>query len=253
MATCNSCGAKVGFLKGKCEDCQKLDNVKNLRETRDNLLAGFAEMKQEFTKRRPDLLDVWARSMKAQGKDPDAYFKKMKSDDQYDFSEMLETTPVKLETSILDPIPEGDKVLALASGTNKFGNSDYCYWILTDRNVVIVRYGLMRRTEIRGSELVALQQISGFEKQQTSRAANTWEIVMTRASNADGILHVPDVVASEMIAAYNKARGDASPATSGREKKDAAESIRNLKSLLDDGLISESEFEAKRQKLLEEI
>jgi hypothetical protein len=191
--------------------------------------------------------------MKAQGKDPDAYFEKMKSDDTYDFSEMFETTPTKLEASILDPIPEGDKVLALASGTNKFGNSDYCYWILTDRNVVIVRYGLMRRNEIRGNELVSLQQISGFEKQQTSRAANTWEIVMTRASNSDGILHVPDVVASEMIAAYNKARGDSSPASAVREKKDAAESIRNLKSLLDDGLISESEFETKRQKLLDEI
>jgi hypothetical protein len=253
MASCNSCGTKIGFLKGLCEDCQQEARKKDLRETRDNLLAGYHQMAEEFGRRRPDLLDVWTKSMSAQGRDPAAFQAKLKTDDVYEWDEMFNAQPVKLEDSILDPIPEGDKVLALASGTNKFGNSDYCYWILTDRNVVIVRYGLMRRNEIRGSELVSLQQISGFEKQQTSRAANTWEIVMTRASNSDGILHVPDVVASEMIAAYNKARGDSSPASAVREKKDAAESIRNLKSLLDDGLISESEFEAKRQKLLDEI
>ena len=253
MATCNSCGTKIGFLKGKCEDCQKVENKKNLRETRDNLLASYAEMATDLQKRRPDLLEVWTRSMKAQSKDPEAYFKILKSDEIYDGHELFKATPVKLEASIVDPIPTDDKVMAFASGTNKFGNSDYVYWILTNKNVVIVRYGLLRRWEIRGSELVSLQQISGFEKQQTSRSENTWEMVMTRASNSDGILHVPDAVATEMIAAYNKARGESSPATVVQEKKDPAESIRNLKSLLDDGLISESEFEAKRQKLLDEI
>jgi hypothetical protein len=56
-----------------------------------------------------------------------------------------------------------------------------------------------------------------------------------------------------MIAAYNKARGEATSPSVGSEKKDAAESIRNLKNLLDEGLISQSEFEAKRQKLLDQI
>lgn len=234
-------------------ECQKVENKKHLRETRDTLLAAYAEITEDLSNRRPDLLEVWSRSMKSQGRDPETHYQKLRTDEIYDSHEMYKATPIKLETSIVDPIPKDDKVMAFASGTNKFGSSDYVYWILTNKNVVIVRYGLMRRWEIRGSELVSLQQISGFEKQQTSRSENTWEMVMTRASNSDGILHVPDAVATDMIAAYNKARGESSPARVVQEKKDPAESIRNLKSLLDDGLISESEFGAKRQKLLDEI
>jgi hypothetical protein len=254
LASCNKCGKKIGFLKGLCDDCQKKFQEEAERESRDLTHQAYEDMIKEFKAKRPDLLKAWEKWNKDLGKqEVSAHMKKLKSKEPFDAFEVNQEGPIVLESSIIDPIPVGDRILAIASGINKIGNSDYCYWILTDRNVVIVRYGLMRRTEIRGNELVSLNQISGFERQQTSRSSNLWEMVMTRASNADGILHVEDAVATTMISAYNSAKTKLQGGSSSSSSKDPAEAIRALKGLLDDGLISQQEFDEKRKKLLEDI
>jgi hypothetical protein len=256
VPTCSDCGTKIGFLKGLCDPCQTKAQAKFKRDNRDNNYKSYEEMISLFKEKRPDLLKAWENWTRDLGKqDVSTHMKKLKSDQDFEIFELNQQGPTVLEPSIIDPIPVSDKVLAMASGTNKIGNSDYCYWILTDKNVVIVRYGLMRRTEIRGNELVALNQISGFERQQTSRSSNLWEMVITRASNADGILHVEDAVASNMISAYNAAKADlqGSAGSGPRETKDPADAIRKLKGLLDEGLITQEEFDDKRKKLLEEM
>ena len=60
-------------------------------------------------------------------------------------------------------------------------------------------------------------------------------------------------MANAMVTAYNAAKTNLGTAPGSRQKKDAAESIRNLKGLLDEGLISKEEFDLKRGKLLDQM
>jgi hypothetical protein len=254
VATCSECGSKVGFLKSRCEDCAEKKVREANRENREKLIVEFEAFIEEFKAKRPDLFTSWEAFVKNEGhRDIASHLKLLRSSDEEDNNKAFTDRPKILETSILDPIPTGDRVICLASGINKFGPSDSCYWILTDKHIVIVRYGLMRTNELRGTEVIALDQITGFEKSKTSRNDVVWNLVITRASNTDGIHNVKDAVANAMVTAYNAAKTNLGTGSVTREKKDAAESIRNLKALLDEGLITQEEFDLKRAKLLEEM
>lgn len=254
MAVCSECGSKVGFLKSTCEDCAKKKAQEASRETREKLTIEFEVFIEEFKAKRPDLFTSWETFVKNEGnRDVASHLKLLRSTNEEDFNKAFTDRPKILETSIMDPIPPGDRVICLASGINKFGPSDSCYWILTDKHIVIVRYGLIRTSELRGTEVIALDQITGFEKSKTSRNDVVWNLVITRANNTDGIFSVNDAVANAMVTAYNAAKTNLGAGSGTRDKKDAAESIRNLKGLLDEGLISQEEFDLKRAKLLEEM
>lgn len=254
MAVCSECGSKVGFLKSTCEDCTKRNLQAEERENRKRLLEEFETFIEDFKSARPDLYKAWEVFTKNEGtRDPASHLKMLKSSGEVDQVELLTHRPQLLQKSIIDPIPPGDKVLCMASGINKFGTRDSCFWILTDKHIVIVRYGLIRNTELRGSEVIALEQITGFEKNKTSRNDVDWNLIITRASNTDGMFSVKDAVVNAMITAYNAAKTNLGAGSGTRQKKDAAESIRNLKGLLDEGLITQEEFDLKRAKLLEEI
>jgi len=254
MASCSSCGTKIGFTKSMCPDCSKKAAQAEMQETRKQLRAEFEAVLAEIKTRRPDFLKAWEAFVKDSGKrEVGAHLKLMTSIGDGDWLKVVSEGPTKPEISLLDPIPASDKVLAIASGINKFGPSDTCYWILTDKHIVIVRYGLIRQNELRGSEVVALDQVTGFEKSKTSRGDIVWNLIVTRANNTDGIHNVKEGVATAMVTAFNAAKAKISSGSGSREKKDAAEAIRSLKSLLEEGLITKAEFEKKRAKLIEEI
>lgn len=254
MAVCSECGSKVGFLKSMCEDCAKKKVHADNQESRERLLVEFEAFIKYLKSKRLDLFVSWEALSKNEGKnDVATQLKLLKSSSNDDYLKALTDRPRILETSIVDPIPPGDRVICMASGINKFGPSDSCYWILTDKHIVIVRYGLIRTNELRGTEVIALDQITGFEKSKTSRNDVVWNLVITRASNTDGIHGVNDGVANAMVTAYNAAKTNLGAGSGTRQEKDAAESIRNLKGLLDEGLITQEEFDLKRAKLLEEM
>jgi hypothetical protein len=157
-------------------------------------------------------------------------------------------------TLLLDQVPTGDKVLAYAQGIDKREKLQDCIWLLTDKNVLIARFSSMSFSEQLGSELVPLEQITGFEKNLTDRKKNLWDMTISRASNIDGITTVDEAVATRMLSSYTKNRSNSgSKETSRPQGKDPVESIRSLKALLDDGLISQAEFDEKRKKLVDEM
>jgi hypothetical protein len=237
-----------------CEDCAKKKVHADNQESRERLLVEFEAFIKYLKSKRLDLFVSWEALSKNEGKnDVATQLKLLKSSSNDDYLKALTDRPRILETSIVDPIPPGDRVICMASGINKFGPSDSCYWILTDKHIVIVRYGLIRTNELRGTEVIALDQITGFEKSKTSRNDVVWNLVITRASNTDGIHGVNDGVANAMVTAYNAAKTNLGAGSGTRQEKDAAESIRNLKGLLDEGLITQEEFDLKRAKLLEEM
>ena len=254
MASCSECGSKVGFLKSMCDDCAKKKAQADNKESREKLIVEFETFIEFLKSKRPDLFTSWETFSKNEGKnDVASHLRLLRSSNDDDYLKALNDRPKLLETSIVDPIPPGDRVICMASGINKFGPSDSCFWILTDKHIVIVRYGLIRNHELRGSEVIALDQITGFEKSKTSRNDVVWNLVITRANNTDGVHNVKEAVADAMVTAYNAAKTNLGAASGTRQKKDAAESIRNLKGLLDDGLITQEEFDLKRAKLLDEM
>jgi len=244
MGSCSDCGAKTGVLQKVCTSCMRRKQLEDYNSFID-----------AFKSRRPDLLEAWETSVKDSRKwEQVQNYLTMIINDEPPKDLLAAYPPDFPSVLLLDQIPSGDKVLAYATGINKGEKADHCIWILTNRNILIARFGFMRRSELRGSELVPIEQITGFEKKQTDRKNNFWEMIISRASNVDGLTTVDEAVATRMLSSYTSNR-----AKSGSEtvplasSKDPSESLRKLKALLDDGLITQAEFDEKRKRLIDEM
>jgi uncharacterized membrane protein YdbT with pleckstrin-like domain len=126
-------------------------------------------------------------------------------------------------------------------------------YVLTNRRVVR-QWGLLSKTSV-DSYLDKLNNVEhrqdvwgrmlGYGDVEIDTASETGETVFSRI--ADPLEFKRQILAASD--AYRAPRaGVAAPV-----QPSAAERLRQLKALLDDGLISEAEFQAKRQRLLEEM
>lgn len=122
-------------------------------------------------------------------------------------------------------------------------------YVLTNRRV-IKQTGIITKS----STDSYLEKINNVEHRQTlwGRVFGYGDVEIDTASETGttrfGMLSDPLTFKQKILATRESTRGGASAAPiSGAEK------IRQLKALLDDGLISAEEFEAKRRKLVEEL
>lgn len=244
MGSCSDCGTKTGMLQKVCPDC-----------FRRKQLGEYNTFVDSCKSKRPDLFEAWENWLKDKGQsDHLKMFIEAITKNEGPKDVLAAYPPEYAPAILLDQIPAEDKVLAYATGINKGEKADHCIWVLTDNHVLITRFGFMRRSELRGSELVPIEQITGFEKKQTDRTNNMWEMVISRSSNVDGLGSVDETVAARMLSSYTSNRAKSgSKAASPAPSKDPMEALRNMKALLDDGLITQEEFDDKRKKLLEEM
>lgn len=244
MGSCSDCGAKTGMLAKVCPNCGRRKQLEDYNSFVDNCKS-----------KRPDLFQAWENWLEDNGQsDHLKAFIAVITKNEGPKNILAAYPPEYAPAVLLEQIPAGDQVLAYATGINRGEKADHCVWVLTDKSVLITRFGFMRRSELRGSELVPIEQITGFEKKQTDRNNNLWELTISRSSNVDGLGGVNENVATRMLSSYtsNRAKSGAA-AASPAPSKDPTESLRNMKALLDDGLISQAEFDEKRKKLLDEM
>ena len=244
MGSCSDCGAKTGMLQTVCPNCFRRKQLEDYNSFVNNCKS-----------KRPDLFQAWEKWLedKGQSEHLKAFIAAITKNEGP--KDVLAAYPPEYASAVLlEQIPAGDQVLAYATGINKGEKADHCVWVLTDKSVLITRFGFMRRSELRGSELVPIEQITGFEKRQTDRNNNLWELTISRSSNVDGLGSVDENVATRMLTSYTSNRAKSgSAAASPAPSKDPTESLRNMKALLDDGLITQAEFDEKRKKLLDEM
>lgn len=146
-------------------------------------------------------------------------------------------------------IPKNEAVVA--AGTGVSGTSS-ATWVVTTESLVIELRSIWNG-EHKASEVIALKNITGIENKVFNKVHNDREIIVTRAANTDHLSVVKAKVAEMLVEAINGGKNASATNSTTPKASDPAEAIRKLKGLLDDGLISQDEFDKKKADLIDKM
>ena len=103
-----------------------------------------------------------------------------------------------------------------------------------------------------------MDQLTGVTREKT--IANGWIIKLSRAGNQDKLSQLTETASeefmnrlNEVLKSFNQLGRANATSTTSQATGGFAEEIRKLKELADDGIISQAEFEMKKQELLGRI
>jgi uncharacterized membrane protein YdbT with pleckstrin-like domain len=96
-------------------------------------------------------------------------------------------------------------------------------------------------------------RVFGFGDVEIDTASETGATVFPRIKHPLDFKRAIDAAAAAFRTGGRRPPAPAAPSAAAAATPSAAEKIRQLKSLLDEGLITQAEFDAKRKQLLEEI
>lgn len=125
--------------------------------------------------------------------------------------------------------------------------------VLTNKHIYLVSRGNVIGNLAAANEIVPFSQITGIDRKRVPM--NEWGITLTRASNIDQLIFCDEAESAKFVA---KARDLISEVKSGsgtivQNQLDPLDQIRKLKELLDAGILSQAEFDEKKQSLMDKI
>ena len=236
---CDSCGGAVeGLFAKTCSSCLTAANVKRVADLLDTRKADYAANIAEVKGKRPDLAKAWEAMLATQGAKWNPEPGKN------------ETTFLHIHEDIPALIPKDEKVLAVGRGVSEVSGST---WIVTDKSLIIHNYSIWNGNT-KSSESIDLSKVTGIENKIFAKVTKDKEIIVTRAANVDHLSGVHAAVAEALVDALSKGtKSGGASGSSSAKSSDPADAIRKLKGLLDDGLITQDEFDKKKASLLEEM
>ena len=161
------------------------------------------------------------------------------------------------EPSEIEPALSSDEsVLVVLKCLKKWGNlggGEVCTAVLTDKAVHIFSRGILKSVN-RTHETFHFNTITGVDLAR--KLAYGWVINMSRANNVDSLLRCEEEGSKKFVSHLKELI--ASPRStsvqgSAQISSDPLDKIKKLKDLLDAGVISESEFEEKKNILMDQI
>ena len=161
------------------------------------------------------------------------------------------------EPSEIEPALSSDEsVLVVLRCLKKWGNlggGEVCTAVLTDKAVHIFSRGIVKSVN-RTHETFHFNTITGVDLAR--KLTFGWVINMSRASNVDSLLKCEEEGSKKFVSQLKELI--ASPKTtsvsgSTQISSDPLDKLKKLKDLFDAGVISESEFEEKKQILMDQI
>lgn len=224
MAVCRECGVKVSWGTVLCEV--------HLKEFQDTTAADFLEKVKVET---PSLYSV----IKSLGVDGH----------EMPMDAVMNKGPGRAVLPLDDVFRAMPKDLTyLAYLPNRT--------FLTDKGILKYEVTLMT-ARVKTEEIIPLATITGIESKppKPGSSMDLWTILITRANNVDTIFSSgPDVLVRDFLAKVQEGMagprsGNAQPAT----VQTPVQRISALKQLLDQGLITEAEFEQKRAQIISEM
>lgn len=235
---CETCGGAVdGMFKKVCDKCRSEAYQQEVAEQLEMRQSEFKENLASVKKANPSLATAWEKMFDLTGAkwQPDiakgeAYYSKMSDD-------------------LVRLVPSTETVLAVAKGISVTSSA---IWVVTERSLVIEKRTILNDT-FKGSEVVSLDNITGIESSVVNRATGAVEIKITRAANEDTLFGLVPALADTIVAALNKSKGAGKTSATNSNSSDPADAIRKLKGLLDDGLISQDEFDKKKADLIDKM
>ncbi|MEQ9085805.1 MAG: SHOCT domain-containing protein [Pontimonas sp.] len=148
-------------------------------------------------------------------------------------------------------IPAGEKILQVLFGTELDVGANTATLVLTDRGIhAFTKKPLLKKI---GSthEIIPFRQITGITRYR--KLLSKWILEVSRADNTDSYAYLDEmesetflVTAQELISSQNDTKSEESA-------DDVFAQLEKLTALFDKGILSENEFEAKKQELLKRI
>lgn len=144
-----------------------------------------------------------------------------------------------------------EKVLSILRGWRS--GSQPCSIVLTDRQLYFFSYAGVKF--ISNQEVAPFGNINGVELKQNAALLGL-EVKITRANNVDRITNVDKTVAQEFVTKLQECisnRTSGSTTVIQNQTLDPLDQLKKLKDLLESGIITQAEFDQKKQTLLDQI
>lgn len=125
--------------------------------------------------------------------------------------------------------------------------------ILTDKNIHLLGRGVLKGSGY--NESTSLGHITGISRKR-ELAYMGWTITVSRASNIDNLLGVDKDDSELFVSTANKLVSNFTPAGQTaviNQAIDPLDQLKKLKDLLDAGIITQIEFDTKKQSLMDRI
>lgn len=124
---------------------------------------------------------------------------------------------------------------------------------LTDQGILTFETTVFQGRLVK-QELIPINTITGFEIKPPKSNDTMWAITITRANNIDTLYSMaPENVIRDFIKKAQAAIASGKVGVNTQSSPTPLERIAVLKKLLEDGVISQEEFERKRSEIISEI
>ena len=124
---------------------------------------------------------------------------------------------------------------------------------LTDQGILTFQTTVFKSRLVK-QELIPLNTITGFEIAPPKASSTMWEITLTRANNVDTLYSMAEErVIKDFIKKTQAAIASGSAGAAGQNSPAPSDRLASLKQLLDDGLITQEEFDQKRKIIISDI
>jgi len=232
---CTSCNGNIeGLFKKICSSCETKASNERAAEFMDRKKNDYSVSLSGARSTRPDLADAWERM----GKLEDAKW-------QPDLAKNEAAFRV-LHPDVAPLIPENETVVAAGCGVTSVSG---CTWIVTDKSLVIHEYSIWNNST-KASEVAKLDMITGIQTKLFAAHTGSKTITVTRAANTDHLSVVHKDVAEELVKALNKGISVSDKQSNALPSNQTASKLRELKGLLDEGIITQEEFDKKKSDFL---
>lgn len=124
---------------------------------------------------------------------------------------------------------------------------------LTDQGILTFQTTVFQSRLVK-QELIPIDTITGFEVMPPKSNDTMWAITITRANNIDTLYSMaPERVIKDFIKKSQAAIAAGRDARTNQRDASPSERLAKLKGLLQDGHISQEEFQKKRSEIISEI
>jgi hypothetical protein len=128
-----------------------------------------------------------------------------------------------------------------------------CSAVVTSKTIYLFREGTFTKGLSAGTESIPPQTLTGISRKRQLGIGTVVEL--SRAGNIDLLMMCNEEQAEKWVSLAKKVAASASEATSSvtQQVLDPLDQIKKLKELFDAGILTEGEFESKKQSLLDKI
>jgi hypothetical protein len=171
-------------------------------------------------------------------------------------AKMVKVPPIEAVAAVI-PVDEKVEFILKSAASEKAPNGRLtsgftCVAVITDRSIYLVKQGMNFKSLGQGSESIPLHTITGITVKKGLLASG---VEISRAGNVDVLNNCDGAQAEKWVTAARAllAKAPAAGGTTVIQQVDPLDQLKKLKELLDAGILTQEEFNAKKQDIMGKI